>query len=136
MPQDAFGLQVLTAEESLELLAAHPARVGRVAFVHEERQFILPVNYAVHEGAIVFRTGPGSKLAVAAGTLPVAFESDDVEERWHQGWSVVVNGEARIVTDEAEQQELLALDLQPWAGGDKSFLVRVEPDEVNGRRLG
>jgi nitroimidazol reductase NimA-like FMN-containing flavoprotein (pyridoxamine 5'-phosphate oxidase superfamily) len=38
---------------------------------------IIPVNYRFIDGAVVFRTGTGLKLAAATGGEVVAFEVDD-----------------------------------------------------------
>jgi nitroimidazol reductase NimA-like FMN-containing flavoprotein (pyridoxamine 5'-phosphate oxidase superfamily) len=50
------------------------AVVGRLAVVAGDQPEIFPVNYLDH-GSIVFRTGEGTKLAIAIGRL-VAFEVD------------------------------------------------------------
>ena len=134
--EDASGLEILDREECLALLAGNEPRVGRVGFTVDGEQFVLPVNYAVVDATVVFRSGAGSKLGIAADGGRMVFEADTVDGRWHSGWSVLVRGTASIVTDVAEQERLLSLDLQPWAQGDKSFIVRLEPLEITGRRLG
>jgi len=48
---------------------------------------IFPVNYALDEGAVVFRTDPGSKLDAMAGGARVQFA---VDEGSRTGWSMVV----------------------------------------------
>ena len=130
----AGDLTPLDRAESLALLAS--VRVSRVAFVSGNPD-ILPVNHVVIDGDVAFRTGAGSKLGAAAAGSEVAVEADRFDDAAESGWSVVVHGPARIVTDEAEIERLLALDFEPWALPDtRSFWIRVEGREVTGRRLG
>jgi len=63
----------------------------------------------------------------------VSFEVDRVDVALSEGWSVLVTGQARRVRDPVEADALTGLGLQPWAGGDRHALVRIEPDEVTGR---
>jgi hypothetical protein len=48
-------------------------------------------------GAIVFRTAPGSKIAAAAAGSVVAFEVDDDGRLDRSGWSVLAVGQAQLV---------------------------------------
>jgi nitroimidazol reductase NimA-like FMN-containing flavoprotein (pyridoxamine 5'-phosphate oxidase superfamily) len=74
------GLELLTEEESAKLLASE--RVGRVGITIGALPAIFPVNYAVIDGAIVFRTSPGSKMsAAAASTLNVVWRSWTTSDR-------------------------------------------------------
>jgi len=65
----------------------------------------------------------------------VAFEVDWVEPTWKIGWSVVVRGQARVVTDHSEFDRLGRLELLPWADGEKGAFVRIEMELISGRRL-
>jgi len=68
---------------------------GRVGYIVNNHPVILPVNYIVDNGLIVFRSDPGEKL----NTIPmrhVAFEVDDIQPG--DAWSVLVKGHAREVT--------------------------------------
>lgn len=64
-------LHPLTVDECLRLLESRS--VGRIAFVDDGDPQVLPVNYRVHEGAIVFRTHYGPLLD-AVHLSPGAFE--------------------------------------------------------------
>ena len=75
------------------------------------------VNYAVLDDDIVFRTRPGTKLNAALSDAVVAFEIDQTDPRDHSGWSVVVIGVARPITDDATLARAGALALMPWADG-------------------
>ncbi len=130
------GLEALDPETCLELLRRHPSRVGRVAVADDGRRpTIMPVNYAVDDDAVVFRTAEGAKFAAAVRHAYVAFEVDDVDVAWKEGWSVLVRGQAEEVTDPAELERVQALPLQPWARGTRDRFVRIRPETITGRRL-
>jgi nitroimidazol reductase NimA-like FMN-containing flavoprotein (pyridoxamine 5'-phosphate oxidase superfamily) len=61
---------------------------------------ILPVHYVYDDGAIVFRTGPGTKLRAAANGDVLAFEVDTYDAGLGRGWSVMVLGRATVLTTE------------------------------------
>jgi nitroimidazol reductase NimA-like FMN-containing flavoprotein (pyridoxamine 5'-phosphate oxidase superfamily) len=123
----------LSRDECLARLAGHG--VGRISITTGRGPAIIPVNYSVVEGAIVFRTAPGSAPASAAGT-EVAFEVDHIDESLSQGWSVLVVGRAGQVTDAAEMRRLAeAAHSKPWAGGEREMWIRIVPVNVTGRRI-
>lgn len=127
-------LERLSREECMKYMDRHPARVGRIALAGP-RPVIFPVNYAVDEDSIVFRTDPGTKFHAAVHKAFVAFEVDWVEPDWQIGWSVLVRGQARLVEDLDELKRLSRLPLVPWAGGEKSNYVRIDAQLISGRRL-
>lgn len=135
MTVDASGLQILTPEKSMELLSVHLPHVGRVALPAEGGPLILPVNYRVVDGCVVFRTAPGSKLAAATREMDVAFEADAVDQAWEEGWSVLVRGRAVEVTDPDELARLHRLPLRPWAGGQRPHYIKILPSQISGRRI-
>jgi nitroimidazol reductase NimA-like FMN-containing flavoprotein (pyridoxamine 5'-phosphate oxidase superfamily) len=98
---------------------------------------VLPVNFTVWEGSIVFATVPGTKLDAAASNEVVAFEADGYgTPDAPGGWSVLVRGIARVVTDHAELAAIEALQLDSWAwDGTASRYVCIEPTVMTGRRL-
>lgn len=126
-------LEVLERGEALRLLAC--AEVGRVGFVADGEPVVLPVNFVVDHESIVFRTAAGSKLDAAIGGALVAFEVDDTDPRLHAGWSVLVRGPARLVTDPVERAAVERLPLRPWAHAPKPHYVRIDARTVSGRRL-
>ncbi len=63
MSSDDAGLEILLPHECLQLLDGHVPKVGRVGVIHDNRPDVLPVNYAIVDDAVVFRTGAGEKLA-------------------------------------------------------------------------
>ncbi|MET8138528.1 pyridoxamine 5'-phosphate oxidase family protein [Streptomyces sp. NPDC005251] len=131
---DHSELIELGPEECLARMSTHG--VGRIATATAGGLVILPVNYSVVDGAIIFRTAPGSTIAAAVGSH-VAFQVDHVDEALSQGWSVLVQGSARAVTDPDARRRLDALaHSRPWAGGaERDLWVRVEQDRISGRRI-
>ena len=124
----------IPVEECLKLLSAHD--VGRVAVVVDRHPVILPVNYRIDGDTIVFRTGAGTKLQGAVLGY-VAFEVDQIDESLQQGWSVLLQGVGREITDatDARSEQLQLLPLAPWAPGEKSHWIKIVPRIVTGRRL-
>jgi nitroimidazol reductase NimA-like FMN-containing flavoprotein (pyridoxamine 5'-phosphate oxidase superfamily) len=127
------GLEILSAEECHELL--REATIGRVAVTVAALPAIFPVNYALLDGRIVFRTGEGTKLRTAVERAVVAFQVDHIDESTASGWSVMVVGLAEDIT---EPEDLLAaqrLGLRPFAAGDRSHFVGIRPEFLSGRRI-
>ena len=133
-PTDHAGLEILPFDRCLELLATVP--IGRVSFFAEGEIVILPVNYLMDGPDPVFRTARGSKLSSAEGYNLVAFEADHFDEKTQAGWSVLVNGRAQAIYEEAEIQRLSRLGLRPWvSAADRPFWIRIRPTTISGRRI-
>lgn len=123
----------LGVAECRDLLATHG--VGRIAVPTASGPVIVPGNYSVVDGAIVFRTAPGTMPSQAAG-CQVAFEVDRIHDALSSGWSVLVRGHAHTVTDAGEVRRLAELaHSTPWAGGRRDEWVRIDPVAVTGRRI-
>ncbi|MCP2259108.1 Pyridoxamine 5'-phosphate oxidase [Streptoalloteichus tenebrarius] len=133
MRYDRTGLEVLDEAECLRLLGSVP--VGRIAFTHDALPAVQPVTFVLNGGSVVFRTREGSKLAAATRNAVVAFEVDEFDAATRTGWNVTVVGRARVVTDPDELAELAALDLRPWAPGQRDRYVQISVDLVQGRRI-
>lgn len=132
-PTDHAGLETLRFDECLQLLASVP--VGRIGFYSDGEVVVLPVNHVVDGQDVVFRTGRGSKLSAAEGLNLVAFEADDYDPQTRSGWSVLVNGRAEVVYEDAEIQRLSCLGLHPWVTEvDRPFWIRIRPTSVTGRQ--
>lgn len=127
-------IESLAREECLQLLRI--AQVGRVGVSSGTLPIILPVNFAVLDGGIVFRTAGGTKLAAAAAGTVVAFEVDHYGPDGRSGWSVLVQGVARTL-DSAEQRAAAdEADLESWATGSSAdHLVCIDLQVVTGRRF-
>ncbi|MCI3278154.1 pyridoxamine 5'-phosphate oxidase family protein [Streptomyces cylindrosporus] len=132
-PAPGARLVELSVPECRALLADHG--VGRIAVPTASGPVVVPVNYSVVDGAIVFRTEPGSTPAQASG-CQVAFEADRIDDAFSTGWSVLVRGHARTVTDPGEAARFDGLARgAPWAGGHREEWVRIDPVAITGRRI-
>lgn len=133
MELDRNGLEVLGRDESLDLLGT--AVLGRIAVSSGALPTVLPVNFRFDGRRILFRTGVGTKLDAATHHAVVAFEVDEIDANAETGWSVVVTGVAKEVTDAAELASAQALPLVRWASGLDDRVVAISPDLVSGRRI-
>ncbi|WP_433518773.1 helix-turn-helix domain-containing protein [Nonomuraea sp. CA-143628] len=131
-------LEVLEPAECLRLIA--PGGVGRVAFNGSHGPTILPVNYKLHDGAIVFRTAPGGPMDQDLRTglegveIKIGFEVDRLDEAQREGWSVLIQGPAHHVPQD-ELAKVTDSDVTPWAGGDRRLYIRIIPLQITGRRI-
>jgi nitroimidazol reductase NimA-like FMN-containing flavoprotein (pyridoxamine 5'-phosphate oxidase superfamily) len=127
------GLEIMSADECRALLGAQT--LGRVAVRIGECPTILPVNYRLLDGDVVFRTDPGSKLSAALMRVMVAFEVDDIDAVSHTGASVVVSGHVEEVRDAATLARVDELGLEPWVTEGRDYVVRITARTISGRRL-
>jgi len=134
MRSDDRGSEILDRGECLRLLTNNTRAVGRVGFVNSQAlATILPVNYAVLNGEIVFRTGSGDVSSAVTQNQVVAFEIDQVDARTGQCWSVLVRGVATFFADDSVTSGAeLPRPLVPVPG---SQIVRVQATVVTGRRF-
>jgi hypothetical protein len=93
------------------------------------------VNIATDGRTIVFRTDPGSKLAVIDRHPAVALEVDGLDFDTRRGWSVVVRGRANEMRDPEELRRVREHRFLPWTVGDKTHWIRIVPTVVSGRAI-
>jgi nitroimidazol reductase NimA-like FMN-containing flavoprotein (pyridoxamine 5'-phosphate oxidase superfamily) len=127
------GLELLTDEQARQLLAT--GDVGRVGITIGALPAIFPVNYRLIDGAIMFRTAPGSKMSAATEGAVVAFEVDDYQLADRSGWSVLAIGPAAVIEDPDLAARAAEAGLEPFADGPRTTIVRIEPIFLSGRRL-
>jgi nitroimidazol reductase NimA-like FMN-containing flavoprotein (pyridoxamine 5'-phosphate oxidase superfamily) len=108
---------------------------GRLAVVGAEGPDIIPLNYVVDHGTLVFRTGDGTKITALTAFPHVAFEVDGFRADAVQVWSVVIKGRAEPIVGMYEGLEALTLPRSPWQAGEKHHFVRFVPEEVTGRQF-
>ena len=131
--------EVLGEDESLRLIGR--TEVGRIGFTGRYGPEVLPVNYKVVGGTIVFRTeadgalGEDLRTGIRGAEYKVAFEVDEVDAATRTGWSVMVQGAVHHVEDEAERAELAKVGIEPWISGERSLFMRITPTLISGRRL-
>ncbi|MDT0566157.1 pyridoxamine 5'-phosphate oxidase family protein [Streptomyces sp. DSM 3412] len=128
----------LDSDEALRLLGS--VSFGRIVFTRHALPTVRPVNHVLDDGDIVIRTHEGAALTAARAQeaddlgVVVAYEADSIDPETHLGWSVVVTGYARPVTDPEELARYQAM-LRPWVSGSIDHAVRIRPDLVTGIRL-
>jgi nitroimidazol reductase NimA-like FMN-containing flavoprotein (pyridoxamine 5'-phosphate oxidase superfamily) len=130
----AQGVVLLDRDECLELLGR--STFGRVGVTVGALPAVLPVNFRLVDDLIVSRTGQGTKLDAATDRAIVAFEVDDIDPITHTGWSVMVTGEARRITDPAELDRIESQGIPHWAHTDGLATVAIPATMVTGRRVG
>jgi len=109
--------------------------VGRVALTQDDGPVVLPVNYQVLDGEVMFSTGDRSPLARAADT-EIAFETDHIDDAFSKGWSVLLVGTVRLVEDEDEARRLRETAYStPLAGEGRERVMILAPRRVTGRRI-
>jgi uncharacterized protein len=131
MEIDRDGLEVLDRAECLRLL--NGAGMGRIAGTSGALPVVLPVGYALDGDSIVVETGRGTTLDFATSGSVVAFEVDNLHERGHCGWTVMVTGVAREVHDAFEVDRLRTLLHHAPGDYDQRF-VRISSELISGRR--
>lgn len=121
--------------ESMGLLRA--SDYGRVAFHPPAGLRIVPVNYTVADGAVVWRTAPYSELGTYGSGQPAVFEVDSVDSAAHRAWSVVASGRMEVVSDYDEVVLIRAAHgPKPLAGGSRNLYMKLRIDDLTGRRIG
>jgi nitroimidazol reductase NimA-like FMN-containing flavoprotein (pyridoxamine 5'-phosphate oxidase superfamily) len=132
-------MEDLPEDECLRLIA--PGGIGRIAFQGRFGPAVLPVNYRLHEGAIVFRTARHSPLdedlqtGIMNAHYVVAFEIDDIDNAARTGWSVLIQGPAHRIESGAERASAERAGVEPWPAGERELFVQISPSRVTGRRI-
>jgi hypothetical protein len=129
--QDKPTFSELSSVRCVELLQSHT--IGRVAWHAADAPEILPVTYVWYEDSVIFRTSPHGPLSQLSQPTDVAFEIDELDQQHHQGWSVVVHGQAQGIVRPADVVHLWAVSGVPWAAGMRNLLIRITPTQVTGR---
>lgn len=126
------GITMLDRETCWQLLAGE--EVGRLAVSVGRHPDIFPLNFAVSDESIVFRTAEGTKLASLVIGPEVAFEVDGLSADRSEAWSVIVKGTAAEV-DVFDVLDDNAFPVFPWSATPKSRFVRITPESIEGRRF-
>lgn len=107
---------------------------GRLAYHLADEVHIVPINYAVEGGRIIFRTAEGSKLLGVVMNKDVAFEIDKVDDQDEAAWSVIARGAAEILDGQAAR-DTDNLRLRPWVDRQKYNVIAITVDELSGREF-
>ncbi|MEU8518872.1 pyridoxamine 5'-phosphate oxidase family protein [Streptomyces sp. NBC_01216] len=127
----------LTPSQSLSLLQT--VSLGRLVFTEHALPAVRPAAHVLRgEDVVVHIDGEGAPTALTAPDgapgVVVAYQTDEIDPLTHLGWSVVVTGYARLVTD-LEEKALLGASSHARVGPHPGSLVCVRPDIVRGFRL-
>jgi nitroimidazol reductase NimA-like FMN-containing flavoprotein (pyridoxamine 5'-phosphate oxidase superfamily) len=125
------AVTVLSASESWDLLSS--VSLGRLVTSVDGRPEIFPVNFAVQNRTVLFRTAEGTKLVSTAINHEVLFEADAFDAA--EGWSVIVKGTTRTLRSDDEIEEAERAGLVPWIATPKVHYVRIRPLSITGRRF-
>ena len=134
LPPGTKGAESLDTATSMGLLAS--VDYGRLVFNLESRPAIRPVNHLVDHGTVIVRTRLTSSISAAARSVDgveVAYEVDRIDPWRRTGWSVVVTGRARTLTD---PEQILRYEqlLHPWVD-HADTVIAIEPEVVTGLRI-
>ena len=112
----AQGSRRRERDECLKLLGTQT--IGRLA-VPDHGNYpphIVPVNFALDEDRIVFRSNAGLKFKLAIlAEHSVAFEVDSIDRQGRMAWSVVVQGRAELLN----REEVKASDYESCSRGPR-----------------
>lgn len=97
---------------------------GRVAWNDDQGVTVVPVNFQVVDGHVVFHTAAGTGLAKLADGVQVAFQVDDIDSESAIGWSVLVRGTTRRAPEDARSQS--------WMD-DRTLGIMIEESSLTGR---
>jgi nitroimidazol reductase NimA-like FMN-containing flavoprotein (pyridoxamine 5'-phosphate oxidase superfamily) len=112
------------------------ASLGRVVFTMHAMPAIRPVNHLIDGRTIVIRSHLGSAIAghPSRDGAVVCYEADDIDPERHTGWSVIVTGIARLVTDPGAVSRYQR-SLEPWVARPMDQVIAITPETVTGIRL-
>ena len=127
------SIEDLTVAECKELVA--PGGVGRFIFLDQRGPVAWPVNFRMLDADVVFRTDSGSTALEHLDRQETSFEVDRLDEALTEGWSVLMTGPSREITDPIERGLAESLGVEPWAGGRHDAYVRLMPSTITGRRI-
>lgn len=131
MTTDDLPVQNMTPEDAWRFL--ENTRFGRLALSVGNEPDIFPINYLAHEGRLLMRTNPGTKLAELTVNDTVAFEIDGLADV--EAWSVVLKGKARVLESQSEIDRASDLPLAPWLPSLRYTFVEIIPSHVRGMRF-
>lgn len=131
--KESGAIEVLDVEQCWALLAS--VEVGRLAVAAAGDVDIFPLNFAVDDGAVLFRSAEGTKLVEVVLAGRVAFEVDGYEPEHGRAWSVVVKGTAELLDRFDDIYHAQDLPLFPWNASPKERFVRIRPTVLTGRRF-
>jgi nitroimidazol reductase NimA-like FMN-containing flavoprotein (pyridoxamine 5'-phosphate oxidase superfamily) len=104
MPAAGTSNGLMDRETSMSLLATVP--VGRIALSVDSLPVIVPVGFCVDGDRVVLAVPTADRLAERVNGAIVAFQADLFVDSAESGWSVLVQGPARLVDDPVDADRL------------------------------
>ena len=132
---DEFDIIVDVLDESTCWRLMSRSGFGRLGFMHGDELMVLPLNAAVSENRVVFRTTDDSMFARAGNGTKVVFEVDQTDRVAESGWSVLLRGRLWDVTGRPETATWHEISVHSWAQGPRDRWMAIEPTAVSGRRV-
>ena len=124
------------------------AGFGHLGCAHNNRPYVVPINYAYDLQDIYFFTTEGTKTDYIADNPEVCLQVEEVDDSSH--WrSVMVNGRAEKVTEPEEMERAMQLiternptltpainltQLDAWGRANITAIYRVRPEIIDGRK--
>jgi uncharacterized protein len=96
---------------------------------------VFPICHVFQGGCVMFPTTPGTKLHAALAWPWVCYEVDGIGADGESGWSVMVTGQAEVLSDPREIDAAARARLSPWRTGDDVVWMRIVPTTTTGRRI-
>jgi nitroimidazol reductase NimA-like FMN-containing flavoprotein (pyridoxamine 5'-phosphate oxidase superfamily) len=109
--------------------------VGRVIFRSAGRPVALPVNFKTLAGDVIFRSAENGEFSTIAPEEPVSFEVDHIDDAMREGWSVLATGTVRPLLADDQIDEVKALGIEPWAGGERHTYFRLSVTNLTGKKI-
>lgn len=132
-PGDRSTVERLERPECVQLLKS--GLIGRVVYTYDAMPAAQPVNYAVDNDEIIFRTDGGDKMKAAVNNAVVGFEVDEFDSSARTGWSVLAVGQAYHVIDRDRLELLSSRMPAPWASERTAHTIAIPLTRLSGRRL-
>lgn len=121
---------------------------GHLGFSADDRPYVVPIHFAVEEPFVYFFTTEGKKTEIIDQNPNVCLQVERVEDS-HNWESVIVEGTAVILDQEAEKEKAMALILaknptltpafsirwmDSWVRENISVVYQIVPATISGRK--
>ncbi|WP_051479098.1 pyridoxamine 5'-phosphate oxidase family protein [Arthrobacter sp. H5] len=125
--------QALNTDACWALIAGQTT--GRIGFLHEGLVTLFPLNCIVDDRGVYFRTSEGGIIA-SSHLAQAAFQLDQVDTATRSGWTVLINGPIKRITDPGHLKTLWGSRAEePWAPGQRNVFFGIKPGKISGRRV-
>ena len=130
---DRHGFEVLDHVSCMRLLGA--SSVGRVGFSAGALPMVVPVNYVLLEGSIVFPSEGGVKSRAAQQGAVACSEADGFDGFSEGGWSVLAIGRLSEIRDPGTLERVGRFPLTTWSPEGADHFIELAIELLSGRRV-